>query len=194
MTVYSSQVGQKTENAFSFDIWKLARQEWSRRAHPRTREQGSFNKILTKKHLNYLVYKTPNFFEKKTLHGSMKNWVFLFRRKRREIQVLEYKHYLILIKCMWASKKSSECRDVLELLAEYGDPLSPIASAFQDLWIRAISVMPEGWSLRFAKGLQWDVFANFLESLNLHHNICPSLFAIHPRKESQWNRDTSSCM
>jgi hypothetical protein len=66
----------------------------------------------------------------------------------------------------------------------YGDPLSPIASAFQDLWIRAISVMPEGWSLRFAKVLQRDVFANFLESLNLHHNICPSVSAYTQERRS----------
>ncbi|KAH8976332.1 hypothetical protein BDL97_01G208900 [Sphagnum fallax] len=68
--------------------------------------------------------------------------------------------------------------------AGYGEPLSPIASAFQDLWIRAISVMPEGWSLRFAKVLQRDVFANFLESLNLHHNICPSVSAYTQERRS----------
>jgi len=72
----------------------------------------------------------------------------------------------------------------VELLAGYGDPLSPIASAFQGLWIRAISVMPEGWSLRFAKVLQRDVFANFLESFNLHHNICPSVSAYTQERRS----------
>jgi hypothetical protein len=105
----------------------------------------------------------------------MKNWLLLSRKKRGESKVREFKHYPIFIKCRWSSNKRSEDRDVLELLTGYGDPLSPIASAFQDLWIRAISAMPEGWSLRFAKVLQRDVFANFLESLNLHHNICPSV-------------------
>jgi hypothetical protein len=114
----------------------------------------------------------------------MKNWLLLSRKKRGESKVREFKHYPIFIKCRWSSNKRSEDRDVLELLAGYGDPLSPIASAFQDLWIRAISAMPEGWSLRFAKVLQRDVFANFLESLNLHHNICPSVSAYTQERRS----------
>ncbi len=52
--------------------------------------------------------------------------------------------------------------------------ISPIASAFQDLCIRAISLMPKEWSLRFGKIMQQNVFANFLESHNLHNHACPS--------------------
>ncbi|CAK9863627.1 unnamed protein product [Sphagnum jensenii] len=61
--------------------------------------------------------------------------------------------------------------------SEYDEHISPIASAFQDLWIRAISLMPKEWSLRFGKLMQRDVFANFLESHNLHHDTCPSVSA-----------------
>jgi hypothetical protein len=64
---------------------------------------------------------------------------------------------------------------VLKLVAEYDEHISPIASAFQDLWIRAISLMPKEWSLRFGKIMQQNVFANFLESHNLHHDTCPSV-------------------
>jgi hypothetical protein len=64
---------------------------------------------------------------------------------------------------------------VLELSAEYDERISPIALAFQDLWIKSISLMPKEWSLRFGKIIQQNVFANFLESQNLHHNICPSV-------------------
>jgi hypothetical protein len=64
---------------------------------------------------------------------------------------------------------------VLELFAEYDEHISPIAFAFQDLWIKSISLMPKEWNLRFGKNLQQNVFANFFESQNLHHNICPSV-------------------
>jgi hypothetical protein len=63
------------------------------------------------------------------------------------------------------------------LVAEYDEHISPVASAFQDLWIRAISLMPKEWSLRFGKLMQQSAFANFLESYNLHHDICPSVSA-----------------
>jgi hypothetical protein len=66
---------------------------------------------------------------------------------------------------------------VLKLLAEYGEHISPIASAFQNLWIRAISLMPKEWSLRFGKIMQQSVFANFLESHNLQQDTCPSVSA-----------------
>jgi hypothetical protein len=59
--------------------------------------------------------------------------------------------------------------------SEYDEHISPIASAFQDLWIRAISLMPKEWCLRFGKIMQQNVFANFLESHNLHHDTCPSV-------------------
>jgi hypothetical protein len=65
-------------------------------------------------------------------------------------------------------------KGVLKLVAEYDEHISPIASAFQDLWIRAISLMPKEWSLRFGKIMQQNVFANFLESHNLHNDTCPS--------------------
>jgi hypothetical protein len=63
---------------------------------------------------------------------------------------------------------------VLKLLTEYDEHMSPIALAFQDLWIRAIALMPKEWSLRFGNIMQQSVFAQFLESYNLHHDICPS--------------------
>jgi hypothetical protein len=44
-----------------------------------------------------------------------------------------------------------ECKGVLKLLTEYDEHISPIALAFQDLWIRAIALMPKEWSLRFGK-------------------------------------------
>ncbi|KAH8949274.1 hypothetical protein BDL97_10G024200 [Sphagnum fallax] len=59
--------------------------------------------------------------------------------------------------------------------AEYDEHISPIALAFQDLWIKSISLMPKEWSVRFGKIMQQSAFANFLESQNLHHNICPSV-------------------
>jgi hypothetical protein len=64
---------------------------------------------------------------------------------------------------------------VLELFAEYDEHISPIALALGDLWIRAISVMPKEWNMRFGKILQRSVFAQFLEVQDLHHNICPSV-------------------
>jgi hypothetical protein len=137
--------------------------------------------VVEQKHLP----KTPNYFvEKNHCTGVWRIDYFYLGEKKMEGKVRDFKHDLIFIKCRWSSNKRSECRDVLELLAGYGEPLSPIASAFQDLWIRAISVMPEGWSLRFAKVLQRDVFANFLESLNLHHNICPSVSAYTQERRS----------
>jgi hypothetical protein len=63
---------------------------------------------------------------------------------------------------------------VLKLIIEYDEHISPIALAFQDLWIRAIALMPKEWSLRFGKIMQQNVFAHFLESYNLHHDICLS--------------------
>ncbi len=63
---------------------------------------------------------------------------------------------------------------MLKLLTEYDEHISPIALAFQDLWIRAIALMPKEWSLRFGKIMQQNAFASFLESYNLHHGICPS--------------------
>ncbi|CAM6019569.1 unnamed protein product [Sphagnum balticum] len=59
--------------------------------------------------------------------------------------------------------------------AEYDEHISPIALAFQDSWIKSISLMPKEWSVRFGKIVQQNAFANFLESQNLHHNICPSV-------------------
>ncbi|KAH9570331.1 hypothetical protein CY35_02G034500 [Sphagnum magellanicum] len=59
--------------------------------------------------------------------------------------------------------------------SEYDEHISPIALAFQDLWIRAIALMPKEWSLRFGKLMQESMFANFLESHNLHHGTCPSV-------------------
>ncbi|KAH9546822.1 hypothetical protein CY35_11G001100 [Sphagnum magellanicum] len=44
--------------------------------------------------------------------------------------------------------------------------LSPIASSFQDLWIKAISVMSKEWSLRFAK-----VLLEFIEDISLPDTI-----------------------
>ncbi len=61
------------------------------------------------------------------------------------------------------------------MFAEYDEHISPIALAFQDLWIKSISSMPKEWSVRFGKIVQQNAFANFLESQNLHHNICPSV-------------------
>jgi hypothetical protein len=52
---------------------------------------------------------------------------------------------------------------VLKLAEEYEEHISPIAPAFQDLWIRAILLIPKEWSLRFGKIMQQNVFANFLE-------------------------------
>jgi hypothetical protein len=63
--------------------------------------------------------------------------------------------------------------------------LSPIASSFRDLWIRAISTMSKEWSLRFAKVTQRDVFANFLESQNLRHDVDHSISSyISERRKS----------
>jgi hypothetical protein len=59
--------------------------------------------------------------------------------------------------------------------AEYDEHISPIALAFQDLWIKSISLMPKEWNLRFGKIMQQNAFANFLESQNLHGDICPSV-------------------
>jgi hypothetical protein len=64
---------------------------------------------------------------------------------------------------------------VLELFAEYDEHISPIALAFKDLWIKSTSLMPKEWNLRFGKIMQQNLFASFLESQNLHHNICPSI-------------------
>jgi len=36
-----------------------------------------------------------------------------------------------------------DCKGVLKLVVEYDEHISPIASAFQDLWIRAMSLMPK---------------------------------------------------
>lgn len=76
---------------------------------------------------------------------------------------------------------------MLELLSDVNDHqhLSPIASSFQDLWIKAISVMSKEWSLRFAKVTQRDVFANFLESQNLRHDVHHSISSyISERRKS----------
>ncbi len=80
-----------------------------------------------------------------------------------------------------------EFKDVLELSSDVNDHqhLSPIASSFRDLWIKAISVMSEEWSLRFAKVTQRDVFANFLESQNLRHHVNHSISSyISERRKS----------
>ncbi len=73
---------------------------------------------------------------------------------------------------------------MLELLTDSDDhrSLSPVASSFRDLWIRAISGMSKEWILRFAKILQRDVFANFLESQNLRHDINPSISSYIPER------------
>ncbi len=62
---------------------------------------------------------------------------------------------------------------MLELSLEIIDHqhLSLIASSFRDLWVKAISVMSKEWSLRFAKVIQRDVSANFLESQNLRQDV-----------------------
>ncbi len=82
-----------------------------------------------------------------------------------------------------------EFNDVLELLTDSNDhqSLSPVASSFRDLWMRATFGMSKEWILRFAKILQRDVFANFLESQNLHHDINPPFnFLLYPREEKKW--------
>ncbi len=73
---------------------------------------------------------------------------------------------------------------MLELLTDFDDhrSLSPVASSFRDLWIRATSKMSKEWTLRFAKILQRDVFANFLESQNLRHDINPSISSYIPER------------
>ncbi len=70
-----------------------------------------------------------------------------------------------------------EFKDVLELSSDVNDHqhLSPIASSFRDLWIKAISTRSKEWSFRFAKVTQRDVFANFLESQNLRHDVDHSI-------------------
>jgi hypothetical protein len=78
-------------------------------------------------------------------------------------------------------------KDVLELSSDVNDHqhLSPIASSFRDLWVKAISVMSKEWNLRFAKVTQRDVFANFLESQNLRHDVNHSISSyISERRKS----------
>jgi len=51
------------------------------------------------------------------------------------------------------------------------------------LWIRAAFGISKEWILRFVKILQWDVFANFLESQNLCHGINPSIWSYIPKRK-----------
>ncbi|KAH8934821.1 hypothetical protein BDL97_18G104500 [Sphagnum fallax] len=73
-------------------------------------------------------------------------------------------------------------KPLLETDSDDHRSLSPVASSFRDLWIRATSRMSKEWTLRFAKILQRDVFANFLESQNLRHDINPSLSSYIPER------------
>ncbi len=76
---------------------------------------------------------------------------------------------------------------MLELSSDVNDHqhLSPIASSFRDLWVKAISVMSKEWNHRFAKVTQRDVFANFLDSQNLRHDVNHSISSyISERRKS----------
>ncbi len=77
---------------------------------------------------------------------------------------------------------------MLELLTDSNDhrSLFSVASSFRNLWIRATFGMSKEWIFRFAKILQRDVFAIFLESQNLRHDINPSISFLYLREEKKW--------